>query len=197
MCTGDLVGGGVWQECLASDCEIAPDRCVDGGVCRPVDGRGLCDAGVHTSMSTSGVCGTSLSNLPPPAGGAWGGGSLLRAVVSHDAPPVACRGGGCHTASCRSGRGVPWSPTLSASIHRAQASRSDSGSDCGSLSGISRKALDAVTYPRRSSERRWPMSAIKSALLLRCTPMWKGTCSHCREGLGASTSPSSCCQRST
>ena len=48
--------------------------------------------------------------------------------------------------------GVPWSPTPSASVHRGQASRSDSGSDCGSLSSISRMAVDAVAYPRRSGE---------------------------------------------
>ena len=51
----------------ACDCEIALDRHVDGGVFRPVDGGwGMCDAGMHTSISMRGVRGT-VSLPPPPA----------------------------------------------------------------------------------------------------------------------------------
>ena len=69
MCTGDLLG----VECPAGDRETALDRPVDGGSAVLWTVGSLRDAGVHTSISMSGVCGTSLS-APLPLEGAHGGG---------------------------------------------------------------------------------------------------------------------------
>ena len=52
MWAGDLAAG----ECCAGDRDIAPDCHREHGVDRPVEGQGICEGGVHTSMSTSTGC---------------------------------------------------------------------------------------------------------------------------------------------